>query len=162
MSLLLIFFVHSRTNEKFMRLSDKWFMALSENEAGQLITIQGRDELNEFMACGKLKERVEVTWPYESDEKGLPSEALAERMETVEEALRKAMEKDKLAILTGVYTGGGEKVWVFYTRTTRFFGERLNEALATFELLPISIYTELDPEWEEYQDLYEMKQWAVG
>lgn len=145
-----------------MRLSDEWFMALSENEAGQLITIQGRDELQEFMACGKLKERVEITWPYESDSKGLPSEALAERMETVEEALRKAVEKDKLAILTGVYTGGGEKVWVFYTRTTRVFGERLNEALAGFELLPISIYTELDHEWEEYQDLYEMKQWAVG
>ena len=56
-----------------MRLSDEWFMALSENEAGQLITIHGRDELNEFKACGKLKERVEITWPYESDAKGLPS-----------------------------------------------------------------------------------------
>ena len=44
-----------------MRLTDEWFMALSENEAGQLITVQGRDELKEFMACGKLKERVEVT-----------------------------------------------------------------------------------------------------
>ena len=137
-------------------------MALSENEAGQLITVQGRDELKEFMACGKLKERVEVTWPYESDSKGLPSEALAERMETVEAALRKAVEKDKLAILTGVYTGGGEKVWVFYTRTTRVFGERLNEALVYFDPAPTAIYTELDPEWEEYQDLYEMKQWAVG
>ena len=137
-------------------------MALSENEAGQLITVQGRDELKEFMACGKLKERVEVTWPYESDSKGLPSEALAERMETVEAALRKAVEKDKLAILTGVYTGGGEKVWVFYTRTTRVFGERLNVALVDFELITITIYTELDPEWEDYQDLYEMKQWAVG
>ena len=92
----------------------------------------------------------------------MPSEALAERMEAVEAALRKAMEKDKLAILTGVYTGGGETVWVFYTRTTRVFGERLNEALAPFELLPISIYTEMDPDWEEYADLYEMKQWAVG
>ena len=125
-----------------MRLTDEWFMALSENEAGQLITVQGRDELKEFMACGKLKERVEVTWPYESDSKGLPSEALAEWMETVEAALRKAVEKDKLAILTGVYTGGGEKVWVFAPRTTRVVGERLNEALADFELLPITIYTE--------------------
>lgn len=144
-----------------MRLSDKWFMALSENEAGQLITLQGRDELSEFKTCGKLKERVEVTWPYESSDKGLPSEALAEQMEAVEAALRKAMEKDKLAILSGVYTGGGEKVWVFYTRTTRVFGERLNEALAPFEQLPITLYAELDPEWEEYQDLYEMKQWAI-
>ena len=67
----------------------------------------------------------------------------------------------RLAILTGVYTGGGEKVWVFYTRTVRVFGERLNEALAPFELLPISIYTEMDPDWEEYKDMYEMKEWAV-
>ena len=81
---------------------------------------------------------------------------LAMTLEAVEEALRKAMEKkDKLAILTGVYTGGGEKVWVFYTRTVRVFGERLNEALAPFELLPISIYTEMDPDWEEYKDMYE-------
>ena len=93
---------------------------------------------------------------------GLPCDDLGEKMEAVEEALRKAMEKkDKLAILTGVYTGGGEKVWVFYTRTVRVFGERLNEALAPFELLPISIYTEMDPDWEEYKDMYEMKEWAV-
>ena len=48
-----------------------------------------------------------------------------------------------------------------YTRTVRVFGERLNEALAPFELLPISIYTEMDPDWEEYKDMYEMKEWAV-
>ena len=70
-------------------------------------------------------------------------------------------EKDKLAIQTSVYTGGGEKIWVYYTRTVRVFGERLNEALKDFEQLPITIYTELDPEWEEYRDMYEMKQWAV-
>ena len=144
-----------------MRLSDVWFTALSENESGQLVTVYGRDELKEFMECGKLKERVEITWKYEGDEKGLPSDALSEQMENVELALRKAMEKDKLAILTSVYTGGGEKIWVFYTRTTRVFGERLNEALAAFDLLPISIYTELDPAWEEYKDMYEMKEWAV-
>ncbi|MDD3358133.1 MAG: DUF695 domain-containing protein, partial [Parabacteroides sp.] len=61
----------------------------------------------------------------------------------------------------GVYTGGGEKTWIFYTRTVRVFGERLNEALASFETLPIEIYTEVDPDWDEYLDMYEMKQWAV-
>lgn len=91
----------------------------------------------------------------------MPSEALAEKMEEVQEVLRKAMEKDKLSILTGVYTGGGERIWVYYTRTVRVFGERLNEALAPFEMLPISIYTEVDPEWEEYLDMYEMKEWVI-
>ncbi|WP_075558207.1 MULTISPECIES: DUF695 domain-containing protein [Parabacteroides] len=144
-----------------MRLSDEWFTALSENESGNLVTIYGRDELTEFIRSGKFKERVEITWKYEGDEKGMPGDTLAEQMENVQEVLKKAMEKDKLSILTAVYTGAGEKIWVFYTRTVRVFGERLNEALASFELLPISIYTEIDPEWEEYLDMYEMKQWAV-
>ena len=144
-----------------MRLSDEWFTALSEDESGNLVTIYGRDELTEFIQSGKFKERVEITWKYEGDEKGMPDDALAEQMENVQEALKKAMEKDKLSILTAVYTGAGEKIWVFYTRTVRVFGERLNEALASFEQLPISIYTEIDPEWEEYLDMYEMKQWAV-
>ena len=91
----------------------------------------------------------------------MPSEALAGKMEEVQEVLRKAMEKDKLSILTGVYTGGEERIWVYYTRTVRVFGERLNEALAPFEMLPLSIYTEVDPEWEEYLDMYEMKEWAI-
>lgn len=144
-----------------MKLSNEWFTALSENETGQLVTVSGRIELTEFVQSGKFKERVEITWKYEGDEKGMPLETLAEKMEQVQETLRKAMEKDKLSILTGVYTGGGEKIWVYYTRTVRVFGERLNEALASFELLPISIYTELDVEWEEYSDMLEMKEWSV-
>ena len=145
-----------------MRLSNEWFTALSEDEDGHLVTVSGRDELTEFIQSGKFKERVEITWKYEGDEKGMPIDALAEQMESVQETLRKAMEKDKLSILTAVYTGAaGEKIWVFYTRTVRVFGERLNEALAPFDLLPISIYTEVDPEWEEYLDMYEMKQWAL-
>lgn len=144
-----------------MKLSNEWFTALSENESGQMVIVSGRDELTEFVQSGKFKERVEITWQFEGDAKGMPSEEVAARMEAVQEVLQKAMEKDKLAILTGVYTGGGEKIWVFYTRTVRVFGERLNEALAAFELLPLSIYTEVDPEWEEYFDMYEMKEWAV-
>lgn len=144
-----------------MKLSNEWFTALSENESGQMVIVSGRDELTEFVQSGKFKERVEITWRFEGDAKGMPSEEVAARMEAVLEVLQKAMEKDKLAILTGVYTGGGEKIWVFYTRTVRVFGERLNEALADFEQLPITIYTEVDPEWEEYLDMYEMKEWAV-
>ncbi|MDH6304539.1 hypothetical protein M2459_001272 [Parabacteroides sp. PF5-5] len=145
-----------------MKLTNEWFTALSGNESGDLVTVIGRDSLAEFIQSGKYKERVEITWKYEPDEKGMPSEPDAERMEAVQETLQKAMEKkDKLSILTAIYTGGGEKIWVFYTRTVRVFGERLNEVLAPFELLPISIYTELDPDWEEYKDMYEMKDWAV-
>ena len=142
-----------------MRLSNEWFTAFSENEEGQIVSIMGRDQLSEFTNSGKLKERIEITWKYEPDERGMIVESISKQMEEMEVALQKIMEKDKLAIMTATYTGGGEKVWVFYARNLRVFGERLNEALAPFELLPITIYTEQDPDWEEYLDMYEMKQW---
>ena len=62
-----------------MRLSDVWFTALSENESGQMITVYGRDELNEFTESGKFKERVEITWKYEGDGRGLPCDDLGEK-----------------------------------------------------------------------------------
>ena len=72
-----------------MRLSDNWFTAFSEDEEGRLISIYGRDELSEFMACGKLKERVEITWPYEGDAHAMPTDEVAERMEVFETTVRK-------------------------------------------------------------------------
>lgn len=144
-----------------MKLSDKWFSALSQNEEGQLVIVTGRDDIMEFVRSGKFKERAEITWKYEGDAQGVPTEETAQLMEQVEAALRKAMEKDKLAILTGVYTGGSQKTWVFICRTVKVFGERVNEALASFDLLPIEIYTEKDPDCEEYLDMLEMKAWAV-
>ena len=69
---------------------------------------------------------------------------------------QKAMEKDKLAILTGIYTGDSERNMIFYTRNITAFGNRLNEALATFEQLPITIYTENDSEWNEYAEMQEL------
>lgn len=144
-----------------MRLTKDWFTSLSEDENGKLIIINGRYNLDEFIESGKFKERAEISWEYEGDEQGMPPEGIAELIEKVQEALASAMEKDKLSILTGVYTGGNQKTWIFYTRTVRVFGERLNEALAAFDLLPIRIYTEVDPEWEEYKDMYEMKEWSI-
>ena len=79
-----------------MRLSKEWFTALSEDEKGQLVTVCGREELTEFVKSGKFKERVEISWKFEGDEKGMPSDELAEKMESVQEAMAKAMEKDKL------------------------------------------------------------------
>ena len=86
----------------------------------------------------------------------MPDESSAQLMEEALTALKKAMEKDKLAILTGIYTGDSERNMIFYTRNITAFGNRLNEALATFERLPITIYTENDSEWNEYAEMQEL------
>ena len=140
-----------------MRLSDVWFTALAEGERGEMIVVSGRDDVTAFRLSGKLSERVEISWAYEGEASGMPAEAEARRMEGPQQALKRAMERDKLAILTGVYTGAGERTWVFYTRNIPAFGRMLNEALAPFERLPISIYSEKDPEWREYLEMYELK-----
>ncbi len=140
-----------------MKLTKVWFTALSETEDGKMVFVSGRDHIMEFIKSKKFKERAEITWKYEGDAKGMPDNQTAVLMEEVQEALQGAMEKDKLAILTGVYTGGGERTLVFITRNIPAFGEMLNKALASFELLPITIYTEKDPDNEEYLDMLEMK-----
>ncbi len=143
-----------------MKLTDNWFTALSETEAGQMVFVTGRLELDEFRQTRKLSVRIELEMPYEYDEKGLPTEAAAVQLEEIEQLLRQAMERDKLAILTGNYTGGGTKYWVFYARTERVFGERLNEALAELPLLPLTISCERDEDWDEYLDMLSMREQA--
>lgn len=141
-----------------MKLSDEWFTALAESNTNQVIIISGREGINTHRVSGKFKDRVEVTWKYDPDDKGMPREEEAIRMEAVQNALQSAMEKNKLSILTGVYTGGEERVWVFYTRNVLAFGEMLNSALADFDELPISIYAEEDPDWSEYAEIYDMRE----
>lgn len=141
-----------------MKLGDVWFSALTEAENNDhMIIVSGRTEIEPFIQSGKFKERVEITWKYEPDSKGMPNEKTSELMEEAQTALKRAMEKDKLAIFTGIYTGDGERTWVFYTRNIPAFGRTLNEALAPFETLPIAIYTEKDPEWNEYREMCELK-----
>ena len=134
-----------------MRLTDEWFTALSVDESGEPVFITGRDRIEEFRKSGKFKERLEIVWRYEGN---MPSNALAKQMEEAQELIRKAVEKDKLGVLTGIYTGSGERCWVFYTRTVRVFCERLNEALSKLPMLPLELSAEIDPDWEEYVDMY--------
>ena len=137
-----------------MKLTDEWFTAIAESETNnRTIFISGRCHIDEFKESGKFPFRVEVTWHYSPDAKGMPDEKSAELMENVLIALKKAMEKDKLAILTGIYTGDDERNMIFYTRNVAAFGNKLNEALTAFEKLPISIYTDNDPEWKKSAEM---------
>lgn len=130
------------------------------NDADQPVFITGRDDIEEFRNCKKLKERVEIYWKYDATSNGMPSEKDADMMNKAQEAIRAAVEKDKLAILTGVYTGNNERTMVFYARTAKVFGERLNDALKEFPLLPITLYVEKDPDWNEYAEMLEIRPFA--
>ena len=141
-----------------MVLSDNWFTALSENEDGTYTFISGRTNIDEFVNSHKLRERLEIIWNYKADDKGLPADdAEAQLMEEVGDKLRAAMEKDKLAIVTGVYTGQGKRETNFICRNIAAFGQRLNEALSSYPQLPLVVNAYDDPDNEEYRELLELK-----
>ncbi len=141
-----------------MQLTDNWFTALSENEDGSYTFISGRTGIDEFIKSRKLRERLEIIWNYKPDDKGLPADDNeAQLMEEVGDKLRAVMEKDKLAIVTGIYTGQGKRETNFICRNIAAFGERLNEALKTYPQLPIVINAYDDPDNEEYRELLDLK-----
>ena len=68
-------------------------------------------------------------------------------------SLADRVQKDPVAILTGIFTGDGKREWVFYSVSTHIFGKKLNQALEPFPLLPITVYCENDPGWEGYDEM---------
>lgn len=132
-----------------------WWTAPAQSESGRLIMVTGRRNVEKFMNNPKFSIRVEVKWPYEGDQSGMPDTATSKLMEEVQDALTEVFRKDPVAVLTGIYTGDNERDWIFYTLSTHIFGNKLNLALADFPLLPLTIYCENDPEWEEYREMAE-------
>ncbi|MCM1093617.1 MAG: DUF695 domain-containing protein [Lachnospiraceae bacterium] len=130
-----------------------WWTSPTESESGRLIMVTGRKDVQKFRTSGKYKIRVEITWKYLGNAAGMPDEPTATVMESVQEAMEASFKKDPVAVMTGIYTGDDERNWVFYTTSVHIFGKKINEALAPFDLLPITIYTENDPDWEEYDEM---------
>lgn len=132
-----------------------WWTAPTESESGSLILVTGRKDVEKFRSNPRFNIRVEVIWKYEGDAKGMPDKETSTLMEEVQDALQNEFHKDPVAVLTGIFTGDNQRDWIFYTLSTHIFGRKLNEALASFPLLPLTIYTENDPSWEEYDEMSE-------
>lgn len=115
--------------------------------------LQVRDEMPTALETGKYPIRVDITWAYEEDATGMPSEATAEEMEQLEEALQPKLEKNNLALLAYKVTGDGERLWSFYTRNIKAFEVQLNEALEGLPLFPITFYAEEDLEGDAYREV---------
>lgn len=136
-----------------MANNSDWWTAPTESENGNLIMVTGRRDIENFKNNPKFNIRIEVTWKYNSDKSGMPDFETSSLMEEVQTSIEDTFKKDPIAVLTGIYTGDGERNWIFYTLSTNIFGKKFNEALQSFELLPITIYAENDPEWNEYQEM---------
>ena len=136
-----------------------WWTCPTESEDGRLIIVSGRRDIDSFRNNPRFNIRVEITWRY-SDAPGaaMPDDSTAETMGAVTDALNAVFDKDPIAVMTGIYTGAGERNWVFYTLSTNIFNKKLNQALESFPILPLSIYAENDPEWLEYAEMRDLSE----
>lgn len=138
-----------------LKLTDEWWTAPATSQDGRLIMVTGRRDMQPAIDMGVFVYRVEVTWKYDPDPSGMPGNDTARLMEQVTEAFKNELRKDPTAILTGIYTGDGERNWVFYARSLHIFQRKVNQVLEPFETLPLTFYAEEDPLWEEYREMCE-------
>lgn len=136
-----------------MKLSDEWWTSPQQSENGRLVMVTGRDDMEKVIAKGKYRSRVDVDWKYNSLPDGMPEAEDAALMDEATEAFKKEFGADPVAILTGIYTGDGERNWVFYTHNLRLFGIVFNRALENLPTIPLTITAADDPTWEEYLNM---------
>lgn len=132
-----------------------WWTAPTIGDKGQTVIVTGRKDVEKFRDNPRMSIRIEVNWAYAPQLDGMPDRETSEMMENVQNALLDAFNRDPVAILTGIFTGDGERTWVFYAGSTHIFGKKLNEALADFPLLPLTIYCENDADWAQYDEMSE-------
>lgn len=145
-----------------LKIGDDWWTSPAEGEKGGLIMVTGRRDMESVIATGKYNIRVEVTWKYDGDDKGMPDVATSSLMEEVQDAFQSDFSKDPIAVLTGIYTGENVRNWVFYTLNLKIFERRFNEALSKFDLLPLEISAASDPDWDEYKEMKEKTEIMLG
>ena len=139
-----------------MAEKDDWTTIPTCDDNGKTIIVTANLDVAKFRSRDKYSIRVEVTLPYTpGDSLGFPDDETARLLEQITEAFMAQLNGKNTAILTGIYTGAGERNWVFYTFATEVFNSFLNRSLRDLPLLPLSIYAENDPEWAEYDEMLE-------
>lgn len=128
----------------------------TDSADGRLVMVTGRLDVAKFRSNPRFSIRVEVSWTYnDAPDATMPTEEDSAIMEQATDNFNRILDKDPVAVLTGIYTGAGRRDWVFYTASTNIFNKKLNEALAPLPLLPLQIYAENDPDWAEYDEMIE-------
>lgn len=125
-------------------------------DGGRTVIVTGRDNMEKQMASGKNRYVVRVSWRYNSLPDGMPDEIDAEIMGRVTDAIETTFRKDKAAFLVAIYTGDGQRDWLFYTANLGIFGKVFNRALEDIETIPLEIDAQSDPDWEEYNEMREL------
>lgn len=132
------------------KIEDSWFLAEGELE-GLPAVIRARQHLSAWIGHPDYSRKFTIAWTYRpGDESGMPSEAAYREMESFEDAIFEALERELNAIFVAVYTHNGRREWIGYSRDVDETELLLNSALEGHEIYPLELTSEEDPQWAEY------------
>ena len=141
-----------------MAESNDWWTAPAESDDGRLILVSGRRDIQKFRSNPRFSIRIEIQWTYsDAPNAAMPDDHDAELMGQATDALSEVLAADPVAVITGIFTGAGERTWVFYTLSTNIFQKKLNQALEPLPTLPLVITAENDPDWEAYDEMAQLE-----
>ena len=101
-----------------MTEKDDIITAPATDDNGNTIIVTAFTNMAKFRSKPKYSIRVEISLPYSADSLGFPDAKDAELLETITTNFEKLLKGKNTAVLTGIYTGAGERNWVFYTFNT--------------------------------------------
>ncbi|MBK1884495.1 DUF695 domain-containing protein [Luteolibacter pohnpeiensis] len=94
--------------------SDAWNIAEGES-GGQPILIRYRPSLEEHLGDTRYPRRLTITWEFDTNSSGMPSDQVADEMRDFEDVIDAALDPEMLAILAFVHThgvlAGGTTIW---------------------------------------------------
>lgn len=137
-------------------IMERWWSYPADGDSGKTVIVSGRDGIDKYRDSGKYIYRIDVAWRYHALPSGMPEDADAQLMEQATDALQAAFSKDKVGVMTGIYTGDGRRDWVFYTKNLKIFSLVFNKALEEIDQMPLEIEASEDAGWEEYTNMREM------
>lgn len=134
-------------------MEDNWQSIPATAHNGHTVIVSTDPSLVNVRNAGKHHFRVEVSLDYEALPDGMPTDESAELLDTITEAFKKTLVKDKAVVLSELFTGDGRRDWIFRTTSLFIFQKVFNRALEPLPLYPFLIEAEDDPEWQSFSPL---------
>ena len=127
----------------------KWTVLQGEHQ-GRAMVVR-RNETAKTLDRARYPHRVGVAVPLRApDSAGLPTQAEADQLNQIEDALVARLESDAAAVHVLVVTMGGVREFVFYAKDPAVANRHLHAVRAGTASHELQSYVENDPTWTVY------------
>jgi hypothetical protein len=138
-------------HEKRNGSEEAWFTATSK-EDGKPLIFGVRQHVPLGVVESDYPTLLSVSWHYEpANESGMPNEETNDAQIEMEDALEE-LDSPEISFLMLVVTGNGRKEWHWYVSDIKIWTSRLNELLTGYQVFPIQIENNHEPDWALYHD----------